>query len=108
MLGENFGTVGWPACGEMDVMENFGTFHNNVSVNNGTAHGPGYSGGSGIGKSYTLPFGEKVADDYHVYAIEWSQDSIEWLVDGDSYQKVTTASLPAGRQWVFNNPFSFC
>jgi beta-glucanase (GH16 family) len=89
----------------VDVMENFGTFNNNVSVNNGTAHGPGYSGGSGIGKSYTLPFGEKVADDYHVYAIEWSQDSIEWFVDGASYQKVTPASLPAGRQWVFNNPF---
>src|ERR1017187_5134708 len=31
MLGENFGTVGWPACGEVDIMENFGTFNNNVS-----------------------------------------------------------------------------
>ena len=105
MLGENFGAVGWPACGELDVMENFGTFNNNVSTNNGTAHGPGYSGGSGIGKSYTLPFGEKVADDYHMYAIEWSQDSIEWFVDGASYHKITPSSLPTGRQWVFNNPF---
>jgi uncharacterized protein (TIGR03437 family) len=105
MLGENLGAVGWPTCGEVDIMENFGTFDNNVSVNNGTAHGTGYSGGSGIGKSFTLPFGEKVADDYHLYAIEWSQDSIEWFVDGASYQKITPASLPAGRQWVFNNPF---
>ena len=105
MLGENIGAVGWPTCGELDIMENFGTFNNNVSVNNGTAHGPGYSGGSGIGESYALPFGEKVADDYHVYTIEWSQDSVEWFVDGASYLKVTPASLPAGRQWVFNNPF---
>jgi beta-glucanase (GH16 family) len=105
MLGENINSVGWPTCGEVDIMENFGTFNNNVSTNNGTAHGPGYSGGNGIGKSYTLPFGEKVADDYHVYVIEWSQDSIEFFVDGASYHKVTPASLPAGRQWVFNNPF---
>jgi uncharacterized protein (TIGR03437 family) len=105
MLGADIGAVGWPACGEVDIMENFGAFNNNASVNNGTAHGPGYSGAGGIGKSYTLPFGERVADDYHVYAIEWSQDSIEWSVDGVSYHKITPASLPAGRQWVFNNPF---
>jgi uncharacterized protein (TIGR03437 family) len=105
MLGENIGSVGWPTCGEVDIMENFGTFHNNASINNGTAHGPGYSADNGIGKSYTLPFGETFADDYHVYAIEWSPDSIEWFVDGDSYHKVTPASLPAGRQWVFNNRF---
>jgi uncharacterized protein (TIGR03437 family) len=105
MLGENFGTVGWPACGELDIMENFGTFNNNASVNNGTAHGPGYSGGSGIGKSYNLPFGQKVADDFHVYAIEWAKDYVEWSVDGTPYHKITLASLPAGKQWVFNAPF---
>ena len=105
MLGENIGSVGWPDCGEVDIMENFGTFNNNVSVNNGTAHGPGYSGGNGIGQAYTLPFGEKVADDFHVYAIEWSQNSMEWFVDGASYHKVTPASIPSGQKWVFNAPF---
>jgi len=77
-------------------MENFGTYANKATVNNGTAHGPGYSGGSGIGHSYTLPFGETVYDDYHVYAIEWSPNSIVWSVDGASYHTVTPASLPAG------------
>ena len=48
MLGEDIATVSWPQCGEVDIMENFGTFNNNASVNNGTAHGPGYSGASGI------------------------------------------------------------
>jgi len=105
MLGENIGAAGWPQCGEVDIMENFGTFNNNVSINNGTAHGPGYSGDSGIGEPYTLPFGEKVADDYHVYAIEWSKNSVVWFVDGASYHTVTPASIPAGDQWVFNQPF---
>jgi len=105
MLGEDIATVSWPACGEVDIMENFGTFNNNVSVNNGTAHGPGYSGAGGIGKAYTLPFGEKVADDFHVYAVEWSQDSVEWFVDGASFHRITPASLPAGTKWVFNAPF---
>ncbi|HUJ23255.1 MAG TPA: glycoside hydrolase family 3 C-terminal domain-containing protein [Bryobacteraceae bacterium] len=105
MLGENIGSVGWPQCGEADIMENFGTFQNNVSVNNGTAHGPGYSGDQGIGEAYTLPFGQKVAGDFHVYAIEWSQNSIVWFVDGASYHTVTPVSIPKGDQWVFNQPF---
>ena len=40
MLGEDIGTVSWPQCGEVDIMENFGTFNNNANVNNGTIHGP--------------------------------------------------------------------
>jgi beta-glucosidase len=105
MLGENIGSVGWPQCGEVDIMENFGTFNNNISINNGTAHGPGYSGANGISQAYTLPFGEKVADDYHVYAVEWSHDAIVWYVDGTSYHTVTPASIPAGDPWVFNARF---
>ena len=105
MLGENIGTAGWPTCGEVDITENFGTYHNNLSVNNGTAHGPGYSGSNGIGKSYTLPGGETVNSDFHVYGIEWSRDSVEWLVDHVAYFKIAPASLPAGTKWVFNAPF---
>jgi beta-glucosidase len=105
MLGENISTVSWPTCGEVDIMENFGTLNNNATVNNGTAHGPGYSGASGLGAPYTLPFGETVYDDYHVYALEWSPDSMVWYVDGASYHTVTPASLPAGTKWVFNAPF---
>lgn len=104
MLGENIGTVGWPTSGETDIMENFGTFNNNLSINNGTIHGPGYAN-TGIGKSYRLPLGQTVSDDYHLYAIEWSQDLIQFFVDGALYETVTPSSLPAGTQWVFNNPF---
>jgi uncharacterized protein (TIGR03437 family) len=104
MLGENIGTVGWPTCGEVDIMENFGTFHNNATINNGTPHGPGFQNVASLSASYSLPFGETVYDDYHMYAIQWSQDSIVWSVDGIAYNTVTPASLPAGGQWVFNAP----
>ena len=107
MLGEDYNppAIPWPQCGELDIMENFGTFNNNASINNGTAHGPGYSGANGIGQSITLPFGETVYDDYHVYAIQWSQNSIQWSVDGALYHTVTPASIPTGDQWVYNAPF---
>jgi beta-glucanase (GH16 family) len=105
MLGENIGTVGWPTCGELDIMENFGTSQNNAATNTGTAHGPGYSGGSGVSAKYTLPLGQKIADDFHVYSIEWAPGSVEWFVDGASFHKISQASLPAGRRWVFDAPF---
>lgn len=105
MLGEDINTVPWPGCGEVDIMENFGTFNNNININNGTTHGPGYSGGNGISKAYKMLFGEQVNTDYHVYAIQWSQDSVQFYVDGLLYHTVTPASLPSGTQWVFNNNF---
>ena len=109
MLGENIGTVSWPACGEVDIMENFGVFGNlnDVATNNGTVHGPVATGSGsayGAGGTYTLPPGETVGDDYHVYAIQWSQDSVAFYVDGALYYTATPSSVPAG-QWKFNAPF---
>lgn len=103
-LGEDIGTMPWPACGEVDIMENFGTFNNNATVNNGTPHGPGFTNVSSLSAAYTLPFGETVYDDYHVYSIQWSQNSIIWYVDGVAYNTLTPASLPAGSTWPFNAP----
>jgi beta-glucanase (GH16 family) len=110
MLGEDIGTVSWPDCGEVDIMENFGAFNNNATVNNGTIHGPtgsgaDYNGGDGVGMSFTLPFGETVYDDYHVYSVEWSGNLIQFFVDGTLYQTLTPASLPASGVWEFNSPF---
>ncbi|MGD0046071.1 MAG: family 16 glycosylhydrolase [Bryobacteraceae bacterium] len=105
MLGENYNLAAWPSSGEVDIMQNYGTYQNNASVNNAAAYGPGFTGGSGLTTAYTLPFGETVYDDYHVYAIQWSPNSIAWSLDGYVYKTVTPASLPAGSQWVFNNPF---
>ena len=103
MLGESIATIGWPACGEIDIMEAPGHEPHKL---HGTLHGPGYSGKHGITKSTTLPGGASLADDYHVYAVDWSPGRIEWSLDGRVYHRVTPADLPKGTKWVFDGaPF---
>jgi len=104
MLGASYPTVPWPDCGEIDIMENFGVHNNDASVNHGTLHGPGDTG-AGISGSYTLPNGQKFADDFHVFAVQWTPGGVQFSVDGNSYLNVTSASMPAGWQSALSNPF---
>jgi beta-glucanase (GH16 family) len=102
MLGKNINKVGWPRCGEIDIMENIGR---EPAKAHGTIHGPGYSGANGIGAAYNLSTGA-FADDFHLFAIEWEPGgAIRWYVDGNLYQTRTQADLPAGAVWVFDRPF---
>jgi beta-glucanase (GH16 family) len=102
MLGDTSKARGWPAVGEIDVMENIGKEPATVR---GTVHGPGYSGGKGIGKGYSLPSGARFADDFHVYAAVWNTDSIEFFVDGTSHFKLLSTGIPEGATWAFDHPF---
>lgn len=98
MLGADFPDVGWPSCGEIDIMEFVGSDPGTVF---GTVHGPGYSGGDGVGATYT-PGGD-FSDDFHVFAVEWDPDHIAWYVDDVRYQAVSVGDV-SGR-WVFDDPF---
>ena len=77
MLGSNISSVGWPASGELDIMEQINT-GNTVY---GTAHWQAANGTQAdYGNSLVTTPG-----DYHVYAIEWDADYIKWFVDGTQY-----------------------
>lgn len=101
LLGNNQPAVGWPGCGEIDIIENRGQEPNTV---HGTVHGPGYSGGNGITQMRTVP-GAPLSAGFHIYAIEWQANRVEFFVDGTSYFVLTPQQLPANTQWVFDHPF---
>lgn len=104
MLGSNFESVNWPQCGEVDILENFGQNFESASIIHGSLHGPNFTG-SLIGAPYTLPNEEKFTDDFHNFSIEWSENAINYFVDGALYESLNPSSLPSGGQWVFNAPF---
>jgi beta-glucanase (GH16 family) len=101
LLGADIDKAKWPACGEIDIMENIGR---EPSVIHGTIHGPGYSGAKGIGAPFSIPSG-RFADDYHVYAVEWEPNEIRFYMDGNLYETRTPADLPPGTTWVYDHPF---
>lgn len=102
MMGIDEKTIGWPACGEIDVMENVGKEPSTV---HGSMHGPGYSHDRGYSASYKLPGGAQIADDFHVFAIEWEPNVVRFYVDRRLYATFTPDWLPAGMKWVFDHPF---
>ena len=98
MLGEDIVSVGWPRSGEIDIMENIGESQTVY----GTVHGPGYSGGNGIGSPFTMS-GAPLHETFHTYAIEWEPGEIRWYVDDALFNVVTDEVVPGA--WVYDHPF---
>lgn len=89
MLGDNISTAGWPACGEIDIMEHLGRQLNKIY---GTLHHPGHSGGNGDGSTVNIL---NATSEFHKYSVEWSNETIKIGVDGiDFFTFVNAGNLP--------------
>jgi beta-glucanase (GH16 family) len=102
MLGNDIDTAGWPACGEIDIMENIGK---EPAMIHGTLHAPNYPP-EGYSAAYTLPNGQVFADGFHVFAAEWEPQQIRLYVDDNLYATATQSGSPQPTSWPFNGqPF---
>lgn len=104
MLGSNIDAVGWPACGEIDIMELAGDIPNRVV---GTVHyGANTSQHQYNPMSKYLSGNANFQDEFHVFSIIWEADKIQFLVDDELYHTITPASLN-GASYPFNKNFFF-
>ncbi len=102
MLGESISSVGWPACGEIDIMELVGHKPSTVV---GTAHWglPGKNS-TYISRNYTLS-GTDFSKEFHVFSIVWVKDQIQWFVDDQLFSTITKNDVNVN--YPFNDPHFF-
>ncbi len=98
MLGDNITTVEWPACGEIDIMENIGK---EPSINHSSLH---MTGGD-LTEKVTLPNGEKLASGFHTYGMIWTPARVLFYFDTPTniYATFTPADLPKTAHWPFDS-----
>lgn len=105
MLGANISEVGWPKCGEIDIMELVG---HKPSTVHGTVHYPDQGGNRLFkGSETSLSGGKKFSQEFHVFSLIWKEDSIEWLLDDKKFYTANKQVLGAQNPYPFNDPFFF-
>ncbi len=104
MLGSNIDAVGWPASGEIDIMEMTGDVPNRVV---GTVHyGANLAQHDYNSVSKFVDAGDSYQEKFHVYSINWENNLIQFLIDDEVYHTVTPADLH-GQPYPFNKHFFF-
>jgi beta-glucanase (GH16 family) len=95
MLGDNIGSVGWPACGELDIMEQINT----DSTVHGSTHW--YSGGQA---DWTSSATTSITG-WHEYSVTWDPQYIKWFIDGAQYSQFYIGGNSGGTNAFNNNNF---
>jgi beta-glucanase (GH16 family) len=98
-LGSNEPTVGWPACGEVDIME---WVPQTPSEIYGSLHSVG---SNNLTQGYILPNSAVYSAAYHVFAIDWYPNEIVFSMDGIVYEDQKESALPSSTAWPFTQPF---
>jgi beta-glucanase (GH16 family) len=98
MMGTNRSEVGWPACGEIDVMEFVGKHPDRI---HGTVHYPVEGGHRSNGGRLDTP---APYEDFHVYAVEWSAERIDLFFDGTLYHSFAIDEAGPGEDNPFRRP----
>ena len=97
MLGANFPDVGWPACGEIDIMEYVG---NNPGFIQSALHNPSSYGNTVNKKTKSI---SNETDEFHIYSMVWSEEQISFYLDGERYYTYRPA-VQDGNNWPYDNP----
>ncbi|MDR2496210.1 MAG: glycoside hydrolase family 16 protein [Tannerellaceae bacterium] len=98
-LGTNIGKVGWPLCGEIDIMEFVGYEPGKVYAN---VHTGNYNHSKGTGRGGHLDV-SKPSDDFHVYAVEWFDGRMDFYFDDRKYFSCVRKGEGVG-EWPFDAP----
>jgi len=101
MLGHDFPNTPWPACGELDVMENKGS---QPSTTSSAVHGPGYSGATPFVHAQTFVSGT-IASDFHTFAVEWDSSHVQFFVDDIAHYEITRSMVEQYGKSVLDQPF---
>jgi beta-glucanase (GH16 family) len=100
MLGENMPSAGWPACGEIDILEHVEAYDMRPTSVRSSLHGPVRSAANSIHGDTQV---QKLAGNFHTFTAEWESTEVRWYLDGKQYFSAKRGDV-AGN-WVFDHPF---
>jgi beta-glucanase (GH16 family) len=100
MLGENMNEIGWPACGEIDIMENVG--YDSLRIH-GNIHTEAFNHVKKTNKGKSILI-DNPWEDFHVYAIDWRENKIDFFVDNKLYFTYEKPENASNAEWPYDSP----